>query len=307
MNILTEQYLDLAQKQNVLKYGKQLTKEQLKEGKKAIESSLNDPTHSHSYRTVDGILQTMIRSWSAPDAFGVPTLNVEPFYLDENENFSEELQIKIKELEKQVSSDEEKLSIKLFGFQENLYDFLLKFGFEIEEFELVGETVDSLKSLKAAVKEDQGDYTVSYAKEEEIEMILEVLKRAHQQEESSLQNFETEESIEAMRGYYKQMCDDNAVHVLKKQEEIIGEISLMPKLEKKTGLIASISIDPDHQGKKLSYLLYMEALQELRRRRVPYFTGYSSTEKVLKISEKLNRKICSYKVKKKMNPSNSSN
>ena len=93
-----------------------------------------------------------------------------------------------------------------------------------------------------------------------------------------------------MRRFYAHMFKNKTCIVAKESKKIAGSICFFIDKKNQYGLVASIFVARDFQGMGVSKILYLKLLEEFFKRKLQYYIGSSTTQRVLFLSEKMRRK-----------------
>lgn len=298
MQLLVNHYIEMSIRQNRSKYGKNPNARQLRKIRMFIEEGLENPHHYHTYSVENGSIKKMIHAWKTVDPFGVPSLQVDPFYFDKEYANEKNILSEIVKLKKFVGNEEEKLSVRLFDDQPSIIQFLNQFCMVPESFEFIGNICESLELIKQKLPKNSDQFLLEPANfDRDINSILDLIKRSHRDETTSIENFKTVLSLDIMKNFYRECSEKQTAFILKDGEKIIGEFCLSPDFEPQAGLIGSITIDPDYKGQGLSWLLLQKVCKILNEHKNSYYIGYTTTDKLLEVQKKLKSAIQIHKMK----------
>jgi len=118
---------------------------------------------------------------------------------------------------------------------------------------------------------------------------MEIEVSAHRNDQSSRIRSYSLQMYKEMMGHYKKMCKIGSAFVALDEKKVVGSIGTYP--DKTLALLGTVVVDPKYQGCGVAKSLYRSALLDLKKRKNWYYKGYTTTDKVLSLGEKMKRKI----------------
>ncbi len=184
----------------------------------------------------------------------------------------------------------ENMYIEIFQSDTHSIRYFSKKG-SLTATELVGRTRDGLRFLNPKKQIPDPFLTIEKLKTLDVKKIAELERLSHLQDTTSrmIDHFRGPDGLTMLASFYAHLNKLGNCFVLKKNRKIIGGISFFIDEKKKRGLVASVFVTNEHKGKGYSKVLYKALLEEFARRKLPFYLGSSTTERVLSLSEKLGR------------------
>ena len=93
-----------------------------------------------------------------------------------------------------------------------------------------------------------------------------------------------------IKKHHLKVLKNKSVFLINRQNDLIGFIWLL-HVGKNEYLIGSIAVHPEYWGKGIANILYNHAFNFMKKNEIRKYYGFSSTKSVIKLAEKLNRKI----------------
>ena len=180
------------------------------------------------------------------------------------------------------------IKITLDSSNASLISLLTKLNFTHDCVEYIGNVQKGLESL-CDLSLPQGITIRPMNYRREIEQVMKIEKAAHQLDGTSvIKKYSKKRELE-MRDHYKKMCKIGSCFVALYHGDIVGSIGTYPN--KTLALLATIAVTPKYWNRGIGQALYQRALEDLKERKNRHYKGYTSTQKVLAIGEKLGRRV----------------
>lgn len=168
-----------------------------------------------------------------------------------------------------------------------------KMGFKIKGLWLSGSVNKSLNELKKISNKNHlaGNFEhMNY--DRDMNKVVRLIVDAHNKCDTSIVKFNTRARVKKMKGHLKEMSKQQSIFVYKVNNKIVGTIGYLQNKEVLgTALIGFIAVDPKLQGHGISKTLYKKAFEDMKSKKIKFYTGVSSTDKVVGMSQKMKRDV----------------
>lgn len=266
-------------------YGKSLTAKARKKLLKNFQVSLNDKDVYTHYEIKNGKLLKFIQAKVVNHSFDGKFIYISPLLLEHKKMIPSEL--------KQVSLFyDNQYTISLRSLPENIKNYK-KLGFKIKGFWLSGNVNKSLKRLNEISKNNplDGDFEeMNY--DRDMNKVVRLIVDAHNKCETSIVKFNTPDRLKKMKGHLQEMSEQRSIFLYKVNNKIVGAIGYLKNKDVPgTALVGFIAVTPKLQGLGISKNLYKKAFEDMKSKKIKFFTGISSTDKVVGLSQRMKRDV----------------
>jgi len=199
-------------------------------------------------------------------------------------------EMKLKSLEFKKQNKIKRMVVNISHEDELTRKYFSKKGF-VTALELVGKTKFGLRVLKKEVKPNK-NFSVKRIRPKDVSTLVKLELASHIADKSSRMHeiVKSPAGPKLMKDFYSRMLKSKNSFVVKNGKEIAGSACYFIDDKNKYGLIGSIFVVKEFQGRGISKILYKELLHEFQRKGLNYYLGSSTTEKVLSLSAKLERR-----------------
>jgi hypothetical protein len=264
---------------------KTITKNKWENFKKKIKKELENDEFYQSYSSVNGRVTKLILAKKNYNPFEGQIVQCWSFFFDSKIYSPEMIEREVTEIRKFLKAC--KRPLYNVDHDSSQIENLLKVGFQFKGSLLLGKVSDGLKGILKKNLELNDGFVFDRASGKDISSLLKNEILAHKLEMTSVLSY-SKSAINEMKILMKEMIQDNALFVIREGRKPIAHIGNF--YQDKKGHIAVICVAPEYQGQGLAYLLYESSLRDMKKRKCVYYTGFSGTEKVLKMTKILKRK-----------------
>ena len=182
-----------------------------------------------------------------------------------------------------------RLILCAYSSQKKLLKLFNQLGFEFKGNQYIGFVKDALKYYKN-IKLSNSE-RISIAKVKDGTEIIKLVKISHDTDKTCrLRNLNVNQLNTFKEMIIKDIKKNKSVFIINGQNHLIGYIWLLLRGESEY-LIAGIAVHPDYWGQGIANILYKYAFKFMNIKGIKKYYGVSSTKAVMKLAEKLNRKI----------------
>lgn len=157
--------------------------------------------------------------------------------------------------------------------------------------ELLGNTKEGLSILKKEKRKDH-DIRISLLQKKDINKLIALDLESHLKDKTSRMHkiFKRPDAKKGMRKFYLGLLKNKSFLVAKVNNQLAGDIGFFFDKKRKLGLIAAIFVAHKFQGQGVSKALYQRVLEEFNQRKLPYYLGATTTDRVLSTAKTIGRK-----------------
>ena len=181
-----------------------------------------------------------------------------------------------------------KLNIRTYDSQKILQKILNQLGCDFNGHHYFGFVKDALKYYKSKKMSDSE--IISTAKLKDSNKIIKLTKISHAADKTCRLRKFTSKQLKTLKEMLIKEIKNKSVFLINRQNDLIGFIWLL-HVGKNEYLIGSIAVHPEYWGKGIANILYNHAFNFMKNNGIRKYYGISSTKSVIKLAEKLNRKI----------------
>ena len=185
-----------------------------------------------------------------------------------------------------------KIILIAYPLQQNLIGQYKQLGYEFTGNTYIGNVKDSLKYYKSKIFSPHKGIIIRNSLKNDISNILKLEKLSHGADKTSRNRDVTSKQKKAYQKMLENSVRENAAFLIEKNKVLIGYLWVALFSKDKT-IIGDVAVHPSYWGKGLANILYNQAFQFMVKKGIKSYRGTSSTKAVMKLAEKLNRKIIS--------------
>ena len=185
-----------------------------------------------------------------------------------------------------------KIILKAYPLQQNLIRQYSQLGYAFNGNTYIGNVTDSLKYYKSKILILPKGVKMRTSVDTDVHNILKLEKLSHGADKTSRNRDVTSKQKKAYQKMLENSVRENAAFLIEKNKVIIGYLWVALISKDKT-YIGDIAVHPSYWGKGFANILYNQAFQFMVKKGIKSYMGTSSTKAVMKLAEKLNRKIIS--------------
>ena len=163
-------------------------------------------------------------------------------------------------------------------------------GYEFTGNTYIGNVKDSLKYYKSKIFSPHKGIIIRNSLKNDISNILKLEKLSHGADKTSRNRDVTSKQKKSYQKMLENSIRENAAFLIEKNNVLIGYLWIALFSKDKT-FIGDIAVHPSYWGKGFANILYNQAFQFMVKKGIKSYMGTSSTKAVMKLAEKLNRKI----------------
>ena len=183
-----------------------------------------------------------------------------------------------------------KIILIAYPLQQNLIRQYKQLGYEFTGNTYIGNVKDSLKYYKSKKNSPHKGIKIRNSLKNDIPKILKLEKLSHGADKTSRNRDVTSKQKKAYQKMLENSVRENAAFLIEKNKVLIGYLWVALFSKDKT-IIGDVAVHPSYWGKGLANILYNQAFQFMVKKGIKSYMGTSSTTAVMKLAEKLNRKI----------------
>ena len=183
-----------------------------------------------------------------------------------------------------------KIILIAYPLQQNLIGQYKQLGYEFTGNTYIGNVKDSLKYYKSKIFSPHKGIKIRNSLKNDIPKILKLEKLSHGADKTSRNRDVTSKQKKSYQKMLENSVRENAAFLIEKNKVIIGYLWVALFSKDKT-FIGDIAVHPSYWGKGFANILYNHAFQFMVKKGIKSYMGTSSTTAVMKLAEKLNRKI----------------
>ena len=183
-----------------------------------------------------------------------------------------------------------KIILIAYPLQQNLIRQYSQLGYAFNGNTYIGNVTDSLKYYKSKILILPKGVKMRTSVDTDVHNILKLEKLSHGADKTSRNRDVTSKQKKAYQKMLENSVRENAAFLIEKNKVIIGYLWVALFSKDKT-YIGDIAVHPSYWGKGLANILYNQAFQFMVKKGIKSYMGTSSTKAVMKLAEKLNRKI----------------
>ena len=287
---LTEYYLDFRKKQYSEIFKKKLPIKKQKEIKDFIIKYIKDDDKYLSLISDEGNNISFIIADKGEDDGEdaiVCQMIIENRYIN-NQRINKEIK-KIKDFFTEKFKYR-KIILIAYPLQQNLIRQYKQLGYEFTGNTYIGNVKDSLKYYKSKIFSPHKGIKIRNSLKNDIPKILKLEKLSHGADKTSRNRDVTSKQKKAYQKMLENSVRENAAFLIEKNKVLIGYLWVALFSKDKT-FIGDVAVHPSYWGKGLANILYNQAFQFMVKKGIKSYMGTSSTTAVMKLAEKLNRKI----------------
>ena len=185
-----------------------------------------------------------------------------------------------------------KIILIAYPLQQNLIRQYSQLGYAFNGNTYIGNVTDSLKYYKSKILILPKGVKMRTSVDTDVHNILKLEKLSHGADKTSRNRDVTSKQKKAYQKMLENSVRENAAFLIEKNKVIIGYLWVALFSKDKT-IIGDVAVHPSYWGKGLANILYNQAFQFMVKKGIKSYMGTSSTKAVMKLAEKLNRKIIS--------------
>jgi L-amino acid N-acyltransferase YncA len=268
------------------------SKTYLEKQRKRILKQVRDPNNYLSYNITNGRIEKLVFALFSDAPFELDRIQVVCSYFDDHLLTKKSLKEELRRLREFFKPKKLKIVIGLPPKKTKLLKTLKSLDFESNGIKLKGSVHKSLVSLRKldipTLAEEFSYELMNY--KNNIKAVMNLEYQAHRSEESSVVYKMPKKHWAFFEDYLKDIARKKLAYVLKYNNKIIGFISYDINSDLPHGaFVVSISLAPKFKGRGIAKFLYLRMLEDLKRRKIKTFYGYSKTKQVLRFSKKIER------------------
>lgn len=262
--------------------------------RKQLLTNLKDESKYLSYEVENGKIIKLVYAEFNNAPFELDRIQINCFYFDDKVLTKKLVKDELEKLKKYFHPKKLKTSI-LFPVREGkLKKILISLGFVDNGVKLKGKVLDSLRVLKKITpkKLPEGFKIRVMNHEKDIDDVLKVELRSHRADPTSVVHKLPKKHWSFFNTFLKDLSKKRTSFVLTYNDKVAGIVAFnkAPHLAG-DAMIATISLDNKYKGMGLSKHLYLHAINDMHKRKIKYYYGYSKTRAVLGFAKKLKRKL----------------
>ena len=183
-----------------------------------------------------------------------------------------------------------KIILIAYPLQQNLIRQYSQLGYAFNGNTYIGNVTDSLKYYKSKILILPKGVKMRTSVDTDVHNILKLEKLSHGADKTSRNRDVTSKQKKAYQKMLENSVRENAAFLIEKNKVIIGYLWVALFSKDKT-YIGDIAVHPNYWRKGFANILYNQAFQFMVKKGIKSYMGTSSTTAVMKLAEKLNRKI----------------
>ena len=183
-----------------------------------------------------------------------------------------------------------KIILIAYPLQQNLIRQYSQLGYAFNGNTYIGNVTDSLKYYKSKILILPKGVKMRTSVDTDVHNILKLEKLSHGADKTSRNRDVTSKQKKAYQKMLENSVRENAAFLIEKNKVIIGYLWVALFSKDKT-YIGDIAVHPNYWRKGFANILYNQAFQFMVKKGIKSYMGTSSTKAVMKLAEKLNRKI----------------
>ena len=293
---LVQYYLHFRKNNHLCVFNKDMPKKTEKEIFDGIIKQLNNQDDYHSYRLEGNKIVSLVFSRRMND-YGENTLPTEMVIQDSYiiKSMVEEEIIKIKSFYKNKYKYK-KIVFPARSTQKKLIKLYNELGFSFRGNTYFGQVADALVYYNNKHLLCPQGIIIRTGTKDDLTKIFKLAPICHSADKTSRLNRGISRFLDKKKiiDIYEQSVRDRSVFVITSKSKIIGYIVVAIIKDKNNiitnTLIGDIGVHPDYWGNGFANILYNQAFQFMKSKKIKTYLGTSSTKSVMNLSKKLNRK-----------------
>ena len=264
-----------------------------KKKRKWFKNRLSDPKTYKSYSLKNGKVEKIVVAFESAQTFKGKTIWCECFYFSDQVIEGKLIEKEIAEIRKFYRDTKKPIYLDQSLVDPYHVEKLKKAGFEVDSILLKGKISESLKVIQKKSIELQDGFDIRVPTPKDFQAILKVEIKAHMKEATSIASKFGKKEKDLFSGFYPTLTKEKSLFVIyDDKNRPIAHAAWI--IRNKMGHVGLLAFSPDYHGQGLAYILYETLFKGMRKKRFSFYTGLTSTSKVLGFAKKIKRKPCEY-------------